>query len=99
MPRRLAGLAAVALVFNSAFADDPTPSPLVKERLALVDKVLDSEAKDLVALYQYLHSHPELSLQEEQTAARMAAELAKLGFDVTTKVGGHGVVGLLKNGP
>src|SRR5206468_161241 len=38
-------------------------------------------------------------LQEEKTSARMAEELKKLGFDVTTKIGGHGVVGLLKNGP
>ena len=53
---------------------------------------------DLVALYKHLHANPELSLQEEQTAARMAEELKKLGFEVTTKVGGHGVVGVLKNG-
>jgi hippurate hydrolase len=36
---------------------------------------------------------------EEQTAARMARELRALGFAVTEKVGGHGVVGVLKNGP
>jgi hippurate hydrolase len=72
--------------------------PSVKERIAPIDKRIDAEIADLVALYQHLHSHPELSLQEEQTAARMAAELKKLGFEVTTKVGGHGVVGVFKNG-
>jgi hippurate hydrolase len=51
-----------------------------------------------VKLYQHLHANPELSLQEEQSAARMAKELKALGFDVTEKVGGHGVVGVLKNG-
>jgi hippurate hydrolase len=36
---------------------------------------------------------------EVRSAARMADELRKLGFDVTTNVGGTGVVGILKNGP
>ncbi len=53
----------------------------------------------LEALYKHLHSHPELSDQEEKTAARLAAELRQAGFEVTTGVGGHGVVALLKNGP
>jgi hippurate hydrolase len=66
--------------------------------LADIDRKLDAEAGDLVALYQHLHRNPELSLQEEKSAARMAEELAKLGFAVTPKVGGHGVVGVLKNG-
>lgn len=52
----------------------------------------------LEQLYRYLHAHPELSYQEEQTAARIASELQGLGFDVTTGVGGHGLVGVLKNG-
>src|SRR5581483_11057162 len=50
------------------------------------------------ALYMDLHRNPELSLHEEKTAARIAGELRKLGFDVTTGVGGNGVVGVLKNG-
>jgi len=54
---------------------------------------------DLIRLYEEIHSHPELSLHEEQTAARMASELRRLGFDVTTGVGGTGVVGVLLNGP
>lgn len=45
-----------------------------------------------------MHANPEMSFEEEQTAARMAKELKAIGFDVTTKVGGHGVVGVLKNG-
>ena len=52
----------------------------------------------LEKLYKHLHTHPELSFQEEQTAARLAKELKELGFEVTEKVGGHGVVGVLKNG-
>jgi hippurate hydrolase len=53
---------------------------------------------DLESLYRHLHANPELSFQEEQTAARLAEELRKLGLEVTTQVGRQGVVGLLKNG-
>ena len=49
-------------------------------------------------LYLELHRHPELSGQEKQTAARLASALRRLGFEVTTGVGGHGVVAILKNG-
>lgn len=45
-----------------------------------------------------LHQHPELSLQEERTSKRIGDELLKLGFEVTEKVGGYGLVGILKNG-
>ncbi|SEU20698.1 hippurate hydrolase [Myxococcus fulvus] len=60
---------------------------------------LDGLYPDLDALYRDLHQHPELSFQEEKTAAKLAERLRKLGFDVTTGVGGTGVVALLRNGP
>ena len=43
-----------------------------------------------------IHRHPELSQQEERTAALVAEALEGLGIDVRRKVGGHGVVGLLR---
>ena len=52
----------------------------------------------LDALYIDLHKNPELSSHEEKTAAKMADELRKLGYEVTTGVGGTGVVGILRNG-
>ncbi len=52
----------------------------------------------LHALYVDLHQTPELSLHEEKTAAKMAERLRRLGFDVTERVGGTGVVGVLRNG-
>lgn len=52
----------------------------------------------LEALYKDLHAHPELAFQEVRTAAKMAEEMRKLGFEVTEKVGGTGVVALLRNG-
>ncbi len=50
------------------------------------------------ALYRDLHTHPELSGQEVKTAAKMAARLREMGFEVVTGVGGHGVVSVLRNG-
>jgi amidohydrolase len=52
----------------------------------------------LDVLYQWLHAHPELSGREIETAARIASELEAAGFEVTTGVGGTGVVGVLRNG-
>lgn len=49
-------------------------------------------------LYEHLHSHPEISLQEKNTSARIAQELRQIGFEVTEDVGGYGVVALLRNG-
>lgn len=59
-------------------------------------------AKDmpsLLALYRDLHANPELSMQETRTAAKLAAEARKLGFQVTTGVGKTGVVAVMRNGP
>jgi amidohydrolase len=53
---------------------------------------------DVAALYRDLHRNPELAFQETQTAAKLAARLKALGFDVTTAVGRTGIVGVLKNG-
>ena len=59
---------------------------------------LDAVYPSLDALYQDLHRTPELSLREEKTASKMAAQLRALGFEVTEKVGGNGIVGVLRNG-
>jgi hippurate hydrolase len=69
------------------------------EVVAAVDRRLASEAASLDELYRHLHAHPELSFHEEQTSRRMAEELRACGFEVTEKVGGWGVVGVLRNGP
>lgn len=63
-----------------------------------VEKRAESDYPYLDKLYKHLHANPELSLQEEKTAQRLAQELEQAGFTVTTKVGAHGIVGVLKNG-
>jgi hippurate hydrolase len=65
------------------------------------DQVANKLAADYPALerfYTDLHLHPELSLMEEKTSAKVAAELRAAGFEVTEKFGGYGVVGVLQNG-
>lgn len=52
----------------------------------------------LGALFDHFHRNPELSGMEVNTAARIGKELRAAGYTVTEKVGGTGVVALLKNG-
>src|SRR3546814_9257583 len=52
-----------------------------------------------MTIYKDLHANPELSFMEVRSAAILAAEARKLGFQVTEKVGGTGVVAVMKNGP
>lgn len=59
---------------------------------------LPSLLPDLETLYTDIHAHPELSTQETRTADLAATHLRQAGFEVTTGVGGTGVVGLLRNG-
>ncbi|MYX39745.1 amidohydrolase, partial [Streptomyces sp. SID89] len=50
-------------------------------------------------VYRDLHAHPELAFAEHRTAAAVARELARVdGWEVTRKVGGTGVVAVLRNG-
>ncbi len=59
---------------------------------------LDALVPDLETIYKDIHSHPELSMQEERTAGIAADHLRAAGYEVTTGVGKTGVVGLLRNG-
>lgn len=59
---------------------------------------LEAHGASLEQLYRDLHQNPELSFREVKTAARMAKELREVGIDVTERVGGNGVVGVLRCG-
>ncbi len=63
----------------------------------LIDQRLSQEQSRLLELYKHLHTHPELSFQEEKTSARVAEALRSAGYEVTTGVGRYGVVGVLPN--
>ncbi len=61
-------------------------------------KAIEKDYPYLEDLFTHFHKNPELSLREEKTAKRFAAELRKLDIPVTEGVGGTGIVGVLKNG-
>lgn len=63
----------------------------------LLDAGIQLEA-ELVAFRRDLHRFPELSMQESETAAKVAEQLEKLGYKLRTGVGGHGIVADLDTG-
>ncbi|MCF8475079.1 MAG: amidohydrolase [Emcibacter sp.] len=77
----------VVLMTGSAVAGDTIKQSVTKD--------YDNYLSDL---FVYFHKNPELSLRETNTSARLAKELKAAGFEVTTGVGGTGVVAIMKNG-
>jgi amidohydrolase len=61
-------------------------------------KIIDDNTGQYQKLYLTLHKNPELSRMEFNTSKILAEELKTIGFDVTTSVGGKGVVGVFRNG-
>lgn len=68
------------------------------DRAATVLTPLAERFPELEACYLDFHRHPELSGHEVRTSALAAGRLADIGYEVTSGVGGHGVVGILRNG-
>jgi amidohydrolase len=58
----------------------------------------DELLAELDTVYRDLHANPELSMQEHRTAGIAAAWLDRSGYEVTTNIGGTGIVGVLRNG-
>ncbi|HJU77932.1 MAG TPA: amidohydrolase, partial [Sphingomicrobium sp.] len=79
---------AVALLMASTAAPAATLSDAIR-----------ADMPQLMNLYRDLHANPELSMQEVRTPAKLAAEMKKLGFQVTERVGKTGVVAVMRNGP
>ncbi len=67
---------------------------------------IDREIPSLINTYRTLHAAPELSMQEQKTAALVASKLRELGYEVTERVGKYadpsatcyGVVAVMRNG-
>lgn len=82
--------------------------PLASQAPSSPADLAQSAERQLPALsenYKHLHENPELSKQEAQTAAYIAAELRRLGYTVTEHVGKYedgmqaeGVVAVMENG-
>ena len=84
--------------YHVAFALAAAVLPVPAGAAALQDAIR-SDMPQLMSLYRELHAHPELSMQESWTPARLAPEARKLGFTVTEQVGKSGVVAVMRNGP
>ena len=59
---------------------------------------LEGLLPELQSIYTNIHAHPELSMQEFQTAHLAEDRLKTTGFEVTSGIGRTGVVGVLRNG-
>jgi metal-dependent amidase/aminoacylase/carboxypeptidase family protein len=59
---------------------------------------MDNLVPEQQSIYTNIHTHPELSMQENQTAALAAYRLREAGLDVTMEIDKTGVVGTLENG-
>jgi amidohydrolase len=65
---------------------------------AAIEASVEADYPKLDALYKEIHAHPELAFEEVKTAARLAAEMRAIGFEVTEKVGKTGLVAIYRNG-
>jgi hippurate hydrolase len=59
---------------------------------------LDDVKDELVGIRRHIHQHPELSYEEVDTAALVAARLEGWGYAVTRNIGGNGLVATLRAG-
>jgi len=84
-------MAIAILLVASAFAQTAVGFPSSQQVNAIYP--------DIEKLYFDLHRNPELAFHEQRTAAELAGRVNALGFEVTTGVGGTGIVAILKNGP
>lgn len=83
---RTALIITTALLFSTQAQADP------------LNDAITADLPSLMEIYRDLHANPELSGEEVRTAAKLAAEARRLGFAVTEKVGGTGVVAVMENG-
>jgi len=88
---------ALVLAALLGLANAATAADLAGTR-AVIDRGLDAQYSRIEALYKDIHSHPELGFQETRTAAKLAAEMRALGYEVTEGIGKTGIVALYKNG-
>ena len=73
-------------------------SPSSAQSNSLSEAIASDYDKSLEALFIDFHKNPELSYQETRTASIIAREWRAAGWTVTEKVGGTGVVAVMKNG-
>jgi hippurate hydrolase len=70
---------------------------MTQDYAPLLAALRESEQR-FISIRHDIHAHPELGFGETRTAQIVAEQLAQWGYDVTTGIGGTGVVGQLKRG-
>ncbi|WP_017664072.1 amidohydrolase [Porphyrobacter sp. AAP82] len=86
--RMMAGVAGAGMLVLAAV---PAQADALRDAVA-------AQMPALVDLYKDLHANPELSMQEVETASKLAARARALGLEVTVGVGKTGVVAVMRNG-
>lgn len=61
-------------------------------------KALEADHDQMREWFEHMHRHPELSMQEEETARYIADVVGQWGYEVETGVGRHGIVASLTVG-
>ena len=97
MKRFARSLPASAALFVATLLPATAEIDVINRKKAIETSV-EADYPKLDALYKDIHAHPELAFQEVKTAARLAAEMRAIGFDVTENVGKTGLVAMYKNG-
>lgn len=92
-------LLGTAVVASTANAGGDVKTAYRADLATVIDQQVEKDVGELLTYYKDLHAHPELSLQEKESARKIAEHLKEAGYEVTTSVGGHGVVAMLANGP
>lgn len=59
---------------------------------------LQADRDQMVEWFEHMHRNPELSMQEDQTAAYLADVLGPWGYELETGIGKHGIVASLTVG-
>lgn len=89
----LASILIIAVTLSSHSMADSQLSNSIRQA---IESDYQNRLKDL---FEDFHANPELSTVEFKTAEKLALQLRRHGFEVTSDVGGTGVVAILKNGP
>lgn len=90
---------AVSYIAAATLALAATASAQARDEVAVAPAQVNAIYPDIEKLYIDLHRNPELAFHEQRTATQLAQRVKAFGFEVTTGVGGTGVVAILKNGP
>lgn len=96
MIKKITRQIAFALILIVAPTSPAIGSDFYKSIRQSIESDYNNRLKDL---FEDFHANPELSTVEFKTAEKLASQLKRHGYEVTTGIGGTGIVAILKNGP